>query len=254
MNQNEIVELNNLIDICHQNLKKTKVGKDYLFDERKISTDMFKTYQLGFFPKNIKTLCKHVSEEFLKKIGMMNYDGSSDFSDYYSIIFPIRDEYGNPMGLAGRTMLSESDRTILDIPKYKNSKFKKTNFLFGLNLARRDILLNQNVFVVEGYFDQMSMFDSGITNTVAVCGTAFSKNHFIKLSRYTDKITFFLDMDDGGKKSSSQIYNKFISKGAKLRFLGLPSGYKDAGEYFLNSGKAKEDFFNEVNQILPLEW
>lgn len=68
MNQNEIVELNNLIDICHQNLKKTKVGKDYLFDERKISTDMFKTYQLGFFPKNIKTLCKHVSEEFLKKL------------------------------------------------------------------------------------------------------------------------------------------------------------------------------------------
>ena len=77
-------------------------------------------------------------------------------------------------------------------------------------MARSEILLNQNAYVVEGYFDQISMYDAGIKNTVAACGTGFSKNHFIKLSRYTDKITFFLDMDDGGKKSSNQIFNKFL--------------------------------------------
>jgi len=251
---NDTEELRKLIDICHDNLKKTRIGREYLFDDRGISNDIFSNYKLGFFPKNIRVLCKYVSDDFLKKIGLMDYDGSSQFSDYYSIIFPINDEYGNPVGIAGRTMLSDKEREILNIPKYKNSKFKKTNFLFGLNLNRRDILLNQNVFVVEGYFDQMSMFDSGITNTVAVCGTAFSKNHFVKLSRYTDKITFFLDMDDGGRKSSNQIFNKFINKGIKLRFISLPNGYKDAGEYFLNSNKTKEDFLKETKHIIPMEW
>ena len=254
MSSQDDQEFKKLIDICHSNLMKTAVGKEYLFDNRMISEDAYSKYQIGYFPRNIKKLTNYVSEEFLKKQGLMDFDGSSQFSDYYSIVFPLFDEYGSPVGLSGRTMLSNEDRDVLGIPKYKNTKLKKGNYLFGLNFARPNILLKQNVFVVEGYFDQISMFGAGITNTVAVCGTAFSKNHLVKLSRYTDKITFFLDGDEGGRKSTSQIFNRFVNKGIKLRFVSLPENYKDAGEFFLNSRKTYDDFKKEVKYIIPMEW
>lgn len=247
-------EFKKLIDICHINLNKTQAGKEYIFEKRGISSEICSKYKLGFFPRNIDKLCDYVSPDFLKKIGAMDYDGKSQFSDYYPIVFPIYDEYNNPVGLSCRSILSDEERLILGLPKYKNTKFKKSNYLFGFNLSRNDILLNKDVFVVEGNFDQISMFEAGVKNTVAVCGTAFSKNHLIKLSRYTDKITFFLDGDAGGKKSTSQIFNKFINKGIKLRFIELPSKYKDAGEFFLNSNKTKDDFLNEIKYISPMEW
>jgi DNA primase len=91
---------------------------------------------------------------------------------------------------------------------------------------------------------------NGIKNSVAICGTAFSKNHFLKLSRYTDKITFVLDRDDGGGKSMEQIYNKFCNKGIKLRFLLLPEDCKDVDQYF-SSSKTAEDFARDLEQFIP---
>jgi DNA primase len=251
---NTTEELTKLIDICHDNLKKTTIGKEYFFTDRNISTDSFKKYKLGYFPKNLSKLTSYVSEDFLKEIGVIDFNGTSSFSTYYPIIFPVLNEYGQPIGIAGRSLLSDSERNIIGIPKYKNSKYKKTNFLFGLNLAKKSILLNQNVIVVEGYFDQISLFDAGIENTVAVCGTAFSKNHFVKLARYTDKISFLLDGDQPGQKSAENIYNKYINRGIKLRFISLPKSYKDAGEFFLDSDKTANDFYLESEEILPMEW
>ncbi len=248
----EAQELNKLIEICHSNLKKTKIGKDYIFDERNISLESFQKYKIGFFPRNVKKLTEYVDSDVLKKNGIIGYDGNSDFSNYYSIIFPIYDDYGTPVAIAGRSMLSDYDRGLLAIPKYKNSSFKKANNLFGLNFAKKEILSKQNVFVVEGYFDQISMYDSGIKNTVAACGTGFSKNHFIKLARYTDKISIFLDSDESGQKSAESIYNKYINRGIKLRFVKLPSKYKDAGEYFLDNQKSENDFYEEIENIIPV--
>ena len=105
------------------------------------------------------------------------------------------------------------------------------------------------------------MYDAGIKNTVAVCGTGFSKNHFLKLARYTDKVSIFLDGDESGQKSAESIYNKYVNRGLKLRFSKLPSGYKDAGEYLLeilskekDPNKTLNDFQEEIESIIPMEW
>jgi hypothetical protein len=50
------------------------------------------------------------------------------------------------------------------------------------------------------------------------------------------------------------IYNKYVNRGLKLRFSKLPSGYKDAGEYFLDSNKTFNDFQKEIESIIPMEW
>ena len=126
----------------------------------------------------------------------------------------------------------------------------RTKFFY----AKSHILNSNNVYVLEGYFDQISMARNGLSNSVAICGTSFSQGHFLKLLRYTDKITFVLDSDDAGKKSMQRIYKKYINKGARLRFLKTPKPYKDVDEYFTGSDKDKETFSREFKQIIPEEW
>jgi DNA primase len=249
-NQHE--QLGALIDICHSNIRNSKSCLKYLIKERRLSKRSIIDNKIGFFPQNIDMLTKYVSEDLLNKLNILNYSKDSDFSNYFYLIFPIFSEYGSPVGVSGRTLIGDPERSVLGIPKYKNSSYKKGNILYGLDRAKASCLENSNAYVVEGYFDQIAMCQNDLGNSVAICGTSFSQNHFIKLARYTDKITFILDSDDAGQKSAERIYSKYINKGIKLRFLKVPDGNKDVDEYFRNHNKG--DFFRDFKQIIPDMW
>jgi len=251
---NEGQELNNLVRICQLNLKNSKDCINYLVKERGLDKKSIIDNKIGFFPQNISILKKHISEELLAKLNVTNFSGGSDFSDYFYLVFPIYSEYNDPVGISGRTLLSDEDRKLVGIPKYKNSSYKKADILYGLNKSKNFILEENNVFVTEGYFDYISMSKNGLKNSVAICGTAFSKKHFLKLARYADKITFILDSDEAGQKSAERIYNKFINKGIRLRFLKLPDGFKDVDEYFSSSETSIATFFEDFKQIIPETW
>jgi len=252
MNQSE--ELNKLVDICHSNLKNSKKCLKYLVDERLLTKESIVNNKIGFFPQNPGILTKYVSEELLNKLNILNYSKGSDFSDYFFLVFPIYSEYNKPIGISGRTLLDDYDRSLLSIPKYKNSSYKKSNVLYGLNFSNQHILDSDNAYVVEGYFDQLSMCKNNLLNSVAICGTAFSQGHFLKLARYTNRITFILDSDDAGIKSAQRIYSKYINRGLKLRFLKVPESYKDIDEYFSDPEKNKNTFFKDFKQIIPETW
>ncbi len=247
-------DVNNLIDICHFNLKNSKKCLKYLIKDRGLSRECIIRNKIGFFPQNTSTLINHISEKTLSSLSILNYSRGSDFSDYFFLIFPIFSEYGEPVGISGRTILDDSDRAILGIPKYKNSSYKKANILYGLNNAKSSILESNNVYVLEGYFDQISMVRNNLKNSVAICGTAFSQNHFLKLARYTDRITFLLDSDEAGTKSAQRIYSKYINRGIKLRFLKAPDGFKDIDEYFAAPSNNRQTFLNDFKQIIPETW
>jgi DNA primase len=243
-------ELGKLINICHTNLKNSNECIEYLHETRGLSQDTISKYKIGYFPRSVSKLNKFVSSSVLQKLNITDYSESSRFSEFFYLIFPIFSEYGEPVGIGGRTLLDESQRAALEIPKYKNSSFKKANYLYGLNNSRPYILKEQNVYVVEGYFDHIALDSNGIKNSVAICGTAFSKNHMLKLARYTSKITFILDRDDGGQSSMKRIYSKYSNLGIKLRFLLLPEGYKDADEYF-SKGGTKDSFLEGLEVYIP---
>ena len=252
MNQEQ--ELNNLIRICQLNLKNSRDCINYLVKERGLDKKTILENKIGFFPQNISILKRHVSEELLAKLNVTNFSGGSDFSNYFYLVFPVYSEYNDPVGISGRTLLSDEDRKFIGIPKYKNTSYKKADVLYGLNKSKDCILEKNNVFVTEGYFDYISMSKNGIKNSVAICGTAFSKKHFLKLARYSDKITFILDSDEAGQKSAERIYNKFINKGIRLRFLKIPDGFKDVDEYFASPQTSIITFFKDFKQIIPEAW
>jgi DNA primase len=250
MSQND--QLNKLVNICHSNIRNSKSCLKYLIKDRGLSKQSIINNKIGFFPQNIDVLTKYVSEDLLNKLNILNYSKDSDFSNYFYLIFPIFSEYGDPVGVSGRTLIGDSERAVLGIPKYKNSSYKKGNILYGLDRAKKTALSSSNIYVVEGYFDQIAMCQSGFENSGAICGTSFSQGHFLKLARYVDKITFILDSDEAGQKSAERIYSKYINKGVKLRFLKVPDGSKDVDEYFRDHNK--DYFYKDFKQVIPDMW
>ena len=242
--------LDNLFKICNANLKSSRMHLSYLLD-RGMSIDMINKYQLGYFPQNIEVLTKYVPKDILIKLNILNYANGSDFSDYFSLVFPIRSEYGDPVGISGRVLFGEEQRHALNISKYKNSSYKKSRVLYGLSKSRNSIIKKNNVYIVEGYFDKISMDRNGYNNCVAICGTAFSSRHFLSLSKYTDTMTFLLDSDDAGVASAQKIYSKYSNKGVTLNFLNLDKECKDIDEFFLNNSS---DDFLSIESIIPDVW
>ena len=120
-----VSDLENLFKICSLNLRSSDLHYSYL-KKRGFDDSIINRYQIGYFPQNIQTLKKYVSRDLLLKLNIINYSNNSDFSDYFSLIFPIRSEYGDPVGISGRVLLEESQRVALNISKYKNSSYKKS--------------------------------------------------------------------------------------------------------------------------------
>jgi len=243
-------DLENLFKICNSNIYSSNIHMSYL-ENRGICRELIDKYEIGYFPQNIDILKKYVSKNILVKLNIINYSNNSDFSDYFSLVFPIRSEYGEPVGISGRVLLSDEKRAFLNISKYKNSSYKKSKILFGLNSSKESIIKNNNVYIVEGYFDKISMDKNGIDNSVAICGTAFSSRHFLCLSKYTDCMTFLLDSDDAGVASAERICSKYSNKGIKLRFLELNKSYKDIDDFFVEN--TKKDFL-KIKNIIPNSW
>jgi len=245
-------EIGKLINICHSNLTSSNECMDYLRKERGISLDAINRYKIGYFPQNIARLTSFVSDSILQKLNIIDYSGSSKFSEFFYLVFPIFSEYNTPVGIGGRCLLEACQRSVFNLPKYKNSSFKKADYLYGFDKSRSSIFKNQNVYVVEGYFDHIALDSNKIGNSVAICGTAFSKNHMLKLARYTNKITFILDRDDGGIKSMGRISSKYCNQGVKMRFLLLPDSCKDVDDYFAQGG-TRNSFTDDLEQYIP-DW
>lgn len=240
----EAKEIGKLIDICHSNMKNSPDTIEYL-KQRGMDSYIINKYKLGFFPQNLSVLSNYVDFDVLKSKNIIRASGTSDFSEYHTLIFPIFNEYGEPVGISGRATIDSNTLKNLGIPKYKNSSYKKSNTLFGLNESMDFVRSKKKVFVVEGYFDQIAMSKNGIKNSVAICGTAFSKAHYMKLRRYCEKIYFLLDNDDAGMKSSQSIFKKFSKYGLDLVFLKCSNkNYKDVDEYFSENSISsfKKDF------------
>ncbi|MBI4378190.1 MAG: DNA primase [Nitrospinae bacterium] len=163
------------------------------------------------------------------------------------VIFPISDSEGNVVGFGGRVLHDEEQR-----PKYLNSPetpvYKKGDILYGLHLAKDLIRKNKEAFLVEGYFDLITMYQEGIKNVIATSGTALTENHMRLLKRYTDTMNLIFDGDDAGRSASARGGMILLNGGMKVRVVLLPSG-KDPDSFVKE--KKREGFLNIVKEAKP---
>ena len=159
------------------------------------------------------------------------------------LMWPIRDVTGATVGFGGRR-LSDEDATV---PKYLNTPetaiYHKSQVLYGLDLAKRDIARDHRVVVVEGYTDVMAAHLSGVTNAVATCGTAFGADHVRIVRRLLGdsadpsagvmagnrarggEVVFTFDGDAAGRKAALRAYGEDQHFAAQTFVAVDPHGY-----------------------------
>jgi DNA primase len=242
--------LDKIINSCSyllQNYPEAKACKDYL--DSRLSLDAQEKFQFGYFPdiKNIDALYSLIDEIDLKEYKLLYSREIEDawcprtlnflFFENHPLIMPYKDAYGNVVGIVGRSLLSDEDRRVKKISKYKNTeyvskeiKFKKGNFLYGLYENKKDIIEKDGVFIVEGQFDVIKAVEKGFTNIVALGNSNMSIYQFSLINRYTNNIFLLLDKDEAGDKGRKRILDKFGNL-ANIHNFYLPDGYKDIDEY-----------------------
>ena len=184
-----------------------KPALDYLFS-RNISGEMIERFRLGFSPSDRNWLYgflqkKGYSAGFLDSSGLFsaNYRGSAFFSG--RLMFPITDRQGRVVSFGGRAMPGSVQSDGKEPPKYINNResdtYKKSQVLYGLDLALPEIRQSKTVYIAEGYMDVIALHQAGVTNAVASCGTAFTDDHAKTLRNWADKAVFVFDSDEAGQ-------------------------------------------------------
>ena len=208
------------------------IGKQY-FRSRGIRDDIIEKFQLGYaLPKRdslSQTAIKAgYKEEFLVKTGLCyKRENDGQLVDRYAgrVIFPWFNVSGKVVAFGGRLLDS---RTKGVAQKYVNSPesdiYHKERELYGIYQAKRAIVKEDRVFMVEGYTDVIAMHQAGIENVVANSGTALSMHQIHKLHRFTSNITLLYDGDEAGIHAAMRGTDMLLSEGMNIKVLLLPDG------------------------------
>ena len=209
-------------------------ARDYL-EQRGINSQTMTTFQIGYAPdrwdglvQTIKHNGWNASAYRLAGLIAARQQGKGDLDRLrHRLIFPICDSLGKPIGFGGRIL---PDGTIHDPndAKYLNSPetvlFNKSQTLYGLHLAKKQIMDCRCAAVVEGYMDVIACHQAGFTNVVATLGTAFTVNHAQMLKRFTDKVTLVFDADEAGQQATDRAVEILITGGLDVAVVVLPNG------------------------------
>ena len=223
--------------------------RSYILEERKISSEVSKKFELGYSTKSWDALTKAmldrgISEEILVKAGLAKKNKDGKLFDIFRdrLMFPIKDRKGRIVGFGGRVMNPD------DQPKYLNTGetevFQKSRELYGFFEALEERRNLNEIYVVEGYMDTIAMYEHGMKNSVATLGIATNRFHIQKLLQVVSQITFCFDGDDAGRGAAwGALKNVLpsVTDGTEISFLFLPEGEDPAS---LLEQHSVEDFKN----------
>jgi len=216
------------------NHKAGKIALSYLTENRGLSIDTIRSFNLGYSPdvafalKNFLVGKKGFHEKDLENAGIV-YKTERGYFDRFRgrVIFPLFDHRENVIGFAGRILPQDEDKKFA---KYINTPetllYHKSNVLYGLNLSKKEIKKQNKAIVVEGELDLISTYQIGIKNTVALKGSAFSKEQARLLGRYSKNVTLCMDSDIAGDQAAMRGINIAESEGLDVSVIELKE-YKD---------------------------
>ncbi len=159
-----------------------------------------------------------------EKAGLLQPKEGGGFRERFRgrLLFPITDARGRVCGFGARAMTDGVQ------PKYLNSPesplYKKSAVLYGLFQALRPIRSEGRVLVVEGYLDLISLWQKGVRNVVATCGTSLTEQHARMLKRLAEEVVLFFDGDFAGEKAAGKAGAPLYAAGVSPLVLFPPPG------------------------------
>lgn len=193
-------------------------ARQYLLD-RNFDAEAAARFGCGFAPSGWDTLTKHLLRkgfEFkeLEAAGLSREGKRGPMDRFHRrLLWPIRVSAGEVIGFGARRLFDDDHMEAKYVNTPETVLYKKSNVLFGLDLAKRDIARGHQAVVVEGYTDVMAMHLSGVTTAVASCGTAFGDEHLSMLRRlmmddnfFRGELIYVFDGDAAGRAAAVKAF------------------------------------------------
>ncbi len=212
----------------HGQLLNSNIGGYALayLKNRDIKDQTIREFQLGYATPGRQDIVKAATQagfsiQQLIDVGLIRNDDQGTTDRFRRrVIFPIRDERGNPVGFGGRALSEEQ------LPKYLNSPttalYDKSKTLYNLYEARPAIQKEGKVILVEGYFDALIPYQAGAQNVVASLGTSFSTSHADLLKRFAEETILLYDGDPAGLQATLRGLHILLAAGLRVRVASLP--------------------------------
>jgi DNA primase len=207
-----------------EQLLKSDFAKDYL-EKREITKKTTDAFNLGYAPQNgfLEFASKSgFKPEFIVKAGLAaDKDGWAHDKFRDRLMIPICSLSGAVVGFGGRDLGGNSPAKYMNSPE--TLVYNKSEILFGLHHSRKAIPKENSVILVEGYFDVISLFQSGIENVVAISGIALSESQAKLLSRYTKNAYISLDGDAAGQTATERCIEVLLAQNFSTYVVNLIS-------------------------------
>lgn len=245
-------------DFYQQQLRQhgaSHIATEYL-KNRGLTGEVAKTFQLGFAPPGWSNLLSSLGQDndSLHQLGELGLVVTNENNKTYDrfrerIIFPIRNKRGQTIGFGGRVLDGGE-------PKYLNSPetplYHKGREVYGLYEALKSSTKIQQIIVVEGYLDVISLYQQGVTNAVAALGTAITREHVDLLFRSVSTLVICMDGDTAGQKAAWRAVTNALPAlrtGRQIKVLLLAGG-EDPDSLIREKGASH--FEQLVEQATPL--
>ncbi len=217
-----LVEVNKLAQEFYAEQLQTAEARPALefLAARGFDQDVAGKYGCGFAPSGWERLTKHLlgrgfTVEELIKAGVSREGQRGPLDRFHRrLLWPIRDLGGDVVGFGARRLFDDDRNEAKYINTSDTPLYRKSQVLFGLDLAKREIARRHQVVVVEGYTDVMAMHLSGVPTAVASCGTAFGAEHISVLRRllmdddaFRGEVIFTFDGDEAGQKAALKAFD-----------------------------------------------
>ena len=203
-------------------------ARDFL-KKRGFDRDAAMRFGVGFAPDEWDGLRKHLIQQGFTDVELstagLTKDGQRGPIDRFRnrLIWPIKDLGGEVVGFGARKLASDEQDSG---PKYLNTPetpiYKKSQLLYGIDVAKKEIAKTRRAVIVEGYTDVMAAHLAGIESAVATCGTAFGDDHIRILRRllmdddaFRGEVIFTFDGDAAGQKAALKAFDsdqKFVAQ------------------------------------------
>jgi DNA primase len=214
--------------ILTENPKGKAIGYSY-FQERGFTDEIIKKFELGYALDEWtaftdEALKNKFQLEFLEKTGLTIVKETKKFDRFKGrVLFPIHSMSGRVLGFGGRILKIDKKAA-----KYLNSPeseiYHKSKILYGIYHAKQSIAKEDNCYLVEGYTDVISFYQSGVENTVASSGTALTSDQIRLVSRLTNNITVLFDGDAAGIRASIRGIDLILEQGMNVKVVAFPDG------------------------------
>ncbi len=206
-----------------------EIGLSY-FRHRGISDEMIKKFHLGYALEQSDALYRKAvdrgfSEKYLLATGLCARTDKGRVYDRFRgrVIYPVQTLSGKVVAFGGRTL-----KTDKSMAKYVNSPesdiYLKRKVLYGLYQAKQSIVKKDHCYLVEGYMDVISMYQSGVTNVVASSGTSLTTEQVSLIHRFTENVTVIYDSDAAGIKASLRGIDMLLAEGLNVKVVQFPEG------------------------------